>query len=265
MHIYKSLFCPWFQPWKNAANSGFVILSCSAAREHVTGCFKVKDKRGNSHDCLLQPWSKTFKHQKVLHPFHLQPPFLYRYSKGESVMFVLPFMKSGESVMFVTIRESEGEGAMFVTTRESGESAMFVAIGESGESVVCHCQGIGRRVWCLSPSGSRRECDVCHCRGIGRSESAVFVPVRESEGESVMFVTVREFEIEWCLSPSGNRERVQCLSPSENQEWVVFVTIRESEGESAMFVTVRESEGESVMFVTVRESEGECNVCHCHC
>ena len=61
-------------------------------------------------------------------------------------MCVLPFMKSGESVMFVTIRESEGESVMFVTVRESGESAVFVTIRESGESVVCHCQGIRRRV-----------------------------------------------------------------------------------------------------------------------
>ena len=97
----------------------------------------------------------------------------------------------------------------------------------------------------------------------------IFVPIRESEGESAMFVTVWELERVQCLSPSGNqRERVRCLSPSGNRRECNVcphqgirgrecnVCHRLGIGENAMFVPIRESEGESVMFVTVWESEG---------
>ena len=76
--------------------------------------------------------------------------------------------------MFVPIGESEGESAMFVTVWES-------------EGV--QCQGIRRRVQCLSLSGDQKE-------------SAMFVlPIRGSEGESAMFVTVRESEGECNVCP----------------------------------------------------------------
>ena len=84
--------------------------------------------------------------------------------------------------MFVTLKESEGESAMFVTVKESeGESAMFVTVRESeGECNVCHCQGIGRRVQCLSPSGDQKERVHCLSLSGNQKESAMFVIVRES-------------------------------------------------------------------------------------